>query len=331
MKTILKTLAIAIASTASFASMAAETTDTTATDSATKISHTPSLDFYGKINVSLQSSDEGNGAFSELKSNASRLGFRGDLDLDEEFRVLYQAEFQLDITSENDGGKTENFKNRNQFIGLDGNFGTVLFGYNDTMLKQSEGKIDLYNDLSGDIKTLWEGENRESGSVTYVSPTVNNMHFGVSYITAGSEEGESGLSAAAIYGDPKLKDTAFYAALAVDNNIEDYDIYRGSVAAKFNVVTLGGIYQHQKSTDDDEVMDGYLVSAKFDITDALALKAQYQLADYKDDVSNSGYTVGADYQIAKTTLVYAFYTTFNFEDQSEADQKYLAVGIEQKF
>ncbi|KKL20124.1 hypothetical protein LCGC14_2458570, partial [marine sediment metagenome] len=35
------------------------------------------VDVYGKANVSVQSSDDGEGSFSEIKSNASRIGFKG--------------------------------------------------------------------------------------------------------------------------------------------------------------------------------------------------------------------------------------------------------------
>ena len=44
---------------------------------------------YGKANVSLQSIDEGtSNRLTELKSNASRLGFKGKTDLDGAFSVF---------------------------------------------------------------------------------------------------------------------------------------------------------------------------------------------------------------------------------------------------
>ena len=39
---------------------------------------------YGQLNVSAQSSDEGEGRFSELKSNSSRFGLKGDYELEDE-------------------------------------------------------------------------------------------------------------------------------------------------------------------------------------------------------------------------------------------------------
>jgi len=311
MKTTITTLALAVASAMSFSSMAA---------------NTPSLDVYGKANITLQSSDTGTGSFTELKSNASRIGFKGFLNLDNNLQVVYQAEYEVDIVSAH-GGKSNNFTNRNQFIGLKGNFGKVLLGTNDTILKQSQGKVDLFNDLSGDIKHLWKGENRVGNTVTYITPSMNNLHVGVTYIANGAVGGKTGTSIAAMYGDSKLKKTPFYAALSVDNNVKGYDVTRATFSTKANAVTLGAMYQHQKS-DAGVEMNGYLVSAKYSIND-VALKAQYQVADFKNADKNKGFSVGADYKLAKTTKVFAFYTTLNF--QSAMNQKYLAVGIEQKF
>ena len=73
-----------------------------------------SVDVYGRADVSLQVSDEGEGSFSEVKSNASRIGFKGTHTLNDDLEVIYQAEFEVDI----DGDSDDVFKGRNQFIGL---------------------------------------------------------------------------------------------------------------------------------------------------------------------------------------------------------------------
>ena len=136
------------------------------------------ITFYGKANVTVQSNDEGEGSYTEVKSNASRLGVKGTHKIDDNLSVVFQAEFQIDID-----GDEDTFTDRNQFIGLKGNFGEVLLGKNDTMLKQSQGKIDLFNDYNGDVKTLWKGENRMDDTITYKSPSFNGIKFGITYIS----------------------------------------------------------------------------------------------------------------------------------------------------
>ena len=55
--------------------------------------------------------------------------------------------------------------------GIKGSFGTVWAGKHDTPTKLAQGKIDLFNDLEGDIKNTFEGENRVSNIVAYSSPS----------------------------------------------------------------------------------------------------------------------------------------------------------------
>ena len=138
------------------------------------------LDVYGKVNVSLQSSDKGDGSETELKSNASRLGFKGSQKLDSGLTIIYKYEMQVDVTGDNDKG--DNISARNQYIGLEGDFGQILLGRNDTVFKKSQGKFDLFNDYNADIKKLWKGDNRLSDSITYYSPKFSGVQFGISYI-----------------------------------------------------------------------------------------------------------------------------------------------------
>ena len=98
---------------------------------------------YGKANISAQISDEGEGSFTELKSNASRFGVTGNLELDDGLEVLYVLEWQVDLAN---ASGSDNINSRNQYVGLKGGFGTVLLGRNDTVLKRSQGNIDQFND-----------------------------------------------------------------------------------------------------------------------------------------------------------------------------------------
>ena len=161
---------------------------------------------YGKANVTIQNSDEGEGSFTELKSNASRFGLKGSEVISESsgLQVVYKLEWQVDMS---DASGTGNLKSRNQFVGLKGGFGEVLVGRNDTALKQSQGKIDLFNDLEGDIKNVFEGENRLGDSVTYVSPSFSNVKFIGSFIASDAPDADNGFSAAVTYGDKGLKKT----------------------------------------------------------------------------------------------------------------------------
>ncbi len=308
MKLSYSTLAAALLTTFSWSSMAAD------------------VEIYGKANLSVQSSDEGEGSFTEVKSNASRLGFKGTQALNDELTVVFQAEYEIDL--DGDSAKGDSITDRNQYIGLRGNFGEVLIGKNDTVLKQSQGKVDLFSDLNGDIKHLWKGENRMSDTITYKTKKFNGFQLGVTYIAEDSVDGEDAMSVAVTYGDAKLKKSDLYAALAFDSEVKGYDVTRATVQGKLAGFVLGAMVQNQENVASGAEMDGFLVSGKYAI-DNWTLKAQIQSAEFDGGDDKSGVTVGADYKLAKNTKLYGFYTTFDMD--SGADEDYLAIGLEYKF
>lgn len=284
-----------------------------------------SIDIYGKANVSFQSSDDGEGRFTEIKSNASRIGFKGSHILQDNLSVVYKAEFQVDMDGDSDKG--DSITDRNQYVGLKGNFGEVLLGNNDTILKQSQGKTDLFSDLNADIKVLFKGENRMSDTLTYKSPKFSGFQFATTYIAEEDADGEDGYSVGVFYGDKGLKKSKVFASLAIDTDVNGYDITRATVQGKIAGIILAAMFQTQESEAGAD-MDGYMMSAKYSF-DQLVLKGQVQLADHDGGDNKSAATIGVDYRLAKSTKLYAFYTSFDMD--SEDDRDYLALGIEYKF
>ena len=286
------------------------------------------VNIYGKANLTVQSSDSEDGSFTEVKSNASRIGFMGGQALDNDLELLFKAEFQVDLDGDSEKGNS--ITDRNQYLGVKGKFGTVLLGKNDTVLKQSQGKVDLFSDLNGDIKTLWKGENRMSDTITYKSPKFNGFQVGVTYIAEDAIDAEDGTSIALFYGDKALKKSKYYAAVALDSEVNGYDTMRLTVQGKVAGFTLGAIAHTQEKVSDGSEVDGFLVSAKYSI-DKITLKGQFQTAEHDGGEDRSGMTIGADYKLGKSTKVFAFFSTFDLDMDSAEDYDYLAVGLEYKF
>ena len=284
------------------------------------------VDIYGKANLSLQSSDKGDGSFSEMKSNASRIGFKGKYQLDDGLEVVYKIEYEVGIDGTEKNGQS--IWARSQYVGLKGDFGEVLLGKNDTVTKQSQGKVDLFNDLNGDIKHLFKGENRVGNTVTYKTPKYNGFQVGATYVAADSVDAKDAYSLAAFYGDKKLKKSKIFASVAHDGDLKGYDVTRATVQGKVADIILGGMVQTQKQKATGDKMDGAMVSAAYKVGKT-TFKAQYQVADHKGGDTDHGTSVGADYKLGKNTKLYTFYTNLNFDTNSTQD--YLAVGIEYKF
>ncbi len=278
------------------------------------------LTVYGKANLSLQAADEGEGNFTELKSNASRFGIKGGTALNDALEVFYTFEWQVDLA---DLGGDDNLKSRNQFLGLKGNFGELTIGRRDTVLKEMSKPLDMFNDYEGDLKGLWKGENRMGDSLSYYSPSFSGVKFGVTYITEDSVNGSDGLSAAVSYGDKKLKKSKLYAFASMDSEVKGYDVTRVGVQTKLAGVVVGAMYHEQEKLSDNSEKDGYLVSAAYAMN-KFKFKAQLQELD-----GDESYSLGADYKLGSKTKAYAFYTD-RVMDEGE-DKSWLAVGLEHKF
>ncbi|GGI73658.1 porin [Shewanella gelidii] len=278
---------------------------------------------YGKLNVTAQSNDVAGESETTIQSNASRLGVKGAFDLGNDLEAFYKIEYEVDTSDD----AKENFKARSQYVGLKGNFGAASVGRQDTVLKLSQGKVDQFGDLAGDLKSLFKGDNRLEQTFTYVTPSMSGVKLGVTYAAEANakQSGDAGYSIAAMYGDKKLKKTSIYAAVAMDSEVAGYDIVRATVQGKVAGVKLGGMYQTQEKVSGGDSINGFLVSAAYKI-DAVVLKGQFQDMEDKGD----SWSVGADYKLGKPTKLFAFYTSRS-EEGAQDDDKFVGVGIEHKF
>lgn len=278
--------------------------------------------FYGKFNVSIQNTQEGNASISEVVSNASRLGVKGKIDLKHGLQGIYQAEYEVQVDEGEKDGQT--FSQRNTFAGIKGDFGQVIVGQFDTPLKKAQAKIDLFNDLEGDIKSaITKSDNREKNSVQYNTPTIAGLVATVAHIASEDETVNDGTSSSLTYSR-----NAFYAAVAYDTDVEADGIDATRLVAQYSVagITLGGLWETQQQAGDNK--DGWVYSAAYKLNSDVKLKAQYGESDIvKNDAKT--YSLGVDYKLAEGAKAYAFATDEEFGDDSS--NEYYGVGLEYKF
>ncbi len=264
------------------------------------------VDIYGKANVTVQSSDDGEGSFTEIKSNASRFGLKGSEKISDGLEAVYKFEFQVDVSDADSKGDDDNISARNQYVGFKGGFGQVVIGRNDTALKQAQGKLDLFNDLEGDIKNTFKGENRLGNSVSYASNSYEGFKVLASFIAEDDVDAKNGYSVALTYGDAGLKKSAVYAAIAADSEVNGYDVVRATVQGKIEDFRLGAMYQTQEKVDGSAEADGYLVNAAY-LMGSNTFKVQYQTMDFDDSDDKSAVSVGVDHKLNKNLKVFGFY------------------------
>lgn len=309
---------------------------------------------YGKVNVSLEneSTDPGPGAPNNddswvLDSNASRIGVKGDFDLDfGGLKAIYQAEYEINV---DDGGSAP-FSQRNIFGGLKGSFGTLKAGKFDTPLKVAQGDVDQFNDIDGDIKFIMAGEIRSSNIIQYSTPKLADMvTLNLAFIPAedgtdfdGDGENENGLADSTSIS-VVLETGGLYAALARDTDIVDslevdtvtgsnvtLDITRAVAAYNFSGLELGALFQIAEETEGDGKDTSMLVSAAYGINN-VKLKAQYGMteADQTDEEATL-MAIGADYKLGKNSKAFAYLSQVEF-DQADTEDRTIGIGLEHKF
>lgn len=164
---------------------------------------------YGFLNGELESVQADGGATpystrGRVSDGNSRLGFRGQISVDEDLSGIWQIEGSMNNFEQGglDGrGKSSTLTNRNTYVGIQSQrFGTVLVGNNDSVYRSLVGSggelggnlgltvrgLDVWNNtsaqMSGNTDSVFgRGEARYKNSAHYLSPIWNGLQAGASY------------------------------------------------------------------------------------------------------------------------------------------------------
>ena len=284
---------------------------------------------YGKLWISIESQNTASGTEVDMVSNASRLGIKGSMDFGEDIEAIYQAEYEVDpVDGTADESKDRTFKQRNSFLGLKGSMGTIFFGKHDTATKRSQKKIDLFNDLAGDIKNILQGENRMSDLVGYTTPKINGFSA-----TFNAIKGTEGLGDDSI-GDSTSTSLSYdseniYIALAFDSELKGYDSTRLTLQIPFSRSQLGIMFQESEKLSTGKEEDGYVISFSQKVGNKGTLKFQQTESDMKLD-SGKQFSFGYDYKLSSKAKVFYFFTDLN-GNQDSKEKEIHGAGFEYKF
>lgn len=302
---------------------------------------------YGRLNVSYEMVDVDNGVDSadnwQLLSNNSRIGVKGDAAINDNLSVIYQIEFGL--TADGDGTV---WNNRDRFVGLQGNFGTIQAGKFDTPLKKAQGKVDLFNDLAGDIQYLFVGENRPNNILQYSSPEFSGVQLNFAFMPGEEFDTDRDGPADSFSASVVFNQNNIYAALAYDSEVESTAYF--GVDAGYNLITgtafmdtlrlvgvitldalqLGAMYQMAETSDadvdGDVEQDGFLLSASYKL-DKLVFKGQLGMTtitdnDLNEEIDAEQLSLGVDYLLSKQTTAFVYYNMLSYEgDWAGADEE----------
>ena len=285
---------------------------------------------YGKLQIAVESEDTVSGTDIDVVSNASRVGIKGSLGFREGLEAIYQVEYEVDLVDGKvDELKGSTFKRRNSFIGVKGFYGTIFLGTHDTSLKDSQKKIDLFNDLAADIKTILRGENRMNNLIGFITPT-SKKGISVTFNTIkGSTESVNNSARDSTSVSLNYKTKSLYASISIDSKVKGYDNTRLSLQVPFNRTQLGIIYQETKKLSTGIQEDGYVISLSRKVGDKGTFKAQLAESAMKLD-SGKQTSFGYDYQLSKKAKAFFFFTELSGNKKLK-EKDITAVGFEYKF
>ena len=308
---------------------------------------------YGKIHTDVRMNDSSvpNSDNYTVNSNASRLGFKGSEDLGNGLKAIYQIEMQFN----SDGGTaqvgTAGFSaQRNTFVGLSGDWGTVVVGKHDTPAKiafyatGNEVLGDSILDLNGGVAGVFT-EVRANNAIAYVSPSFSGFSMAAAVVPGEETVAGQGANAAdgltdhyslgLMYSGFGLKAGIGYENLheqALGGTGDDQEMLQAGASYTFNNFSVGAQYE----SDDNR---GAVTGAEYEAW-ALTAKAKfgnnavsaiYTTSESKNAVGattsdTDGWGLAAEHNFSKRTKVYVAYATED-EDVGNSDQDSFSIGM----
>lgn len=305
---------------------------------------------YGKIhlNYGTVEKDYNNPATTDtdnwqVRSIASRLGFKGSEDLGGGLKANYK--FEMELKSIDNGSSTTTFGDRNQYIGLKGGFGEFRIGTHDTPLKSAQGKFDAFPDGDGDIKGILgisQGESRKENSLWY------SNKFGAITLTAAVYPGEETGTGTGVDDGPADQTSialaysakGLYVSVANDGYDADTDgvldtLTRVIAYYKMGNMQFGGLYEtgeDKGNVGGDKDVLGLNFAMKMGKN---KFKIQYMTGEEEKaagtaDTDTNTLSVGVDHALSKKTTAYFQYVTGEYDaagTTTDYDYDSIAVGM----
>ncbi|MBF0255046.1 MAG: porin [Gammaproteobacteria bacterium] len=251
-----------------------------------------------------------------FNNRASRLGVKGSEDLGNGLKAIFKIE----------SGVNGNVGSRNTYVGLSGDFGTVLMGRHDTPYKISSGSLDLFGDTLADYNIVIgnfrdasvDFDERVPQTVAYISPNMNGLTVSAAWVQflndeAGAAPDNTGaISLAAMYSNGPLFASLAYEDHETANLIggaRDANAWKVGLGYKANGFTAGLVYE---DIDSDVVGDidskNLILNASYAMGNNV-FKVQYGDKDGTGTTRDWDYwAIGMDHKLSKRTKVYALYT-----------------------
>lgn len=278
---------------------------------------------------------------TQLNSNGSRIGFKGESALTANTDLVYQLEYRVELDD-----TTRVFEPRDTYVGLSNKqYGTLLAG----RLSAIDSHVDYANvtdgGLASGVYATFDGD-RANNALAYVSPSYNGLNFLGMYVLDednglngnGTDTFGRDVAGVAVKYEPK---DASYKAGASYIQAGDRKIARVSGAYDLSTATtVGALYQIDDGVTNPKV-PGHAVGKENVLTVSVSHKygqtpwtayGQLDLVDNKMGVKDSDaqrLVAGGKYGFNKATTGHVYAVA---DKEKNADTGFgIGAGIEHKF
>jgi predicted porin len=302
---------------------------------------------YGKVKQSLDMVDITGGADEwQINDRNTRIGLKGSEDLGDGLKAIFQIEFNTRASTTGTGGphiggSANVAANRNTFVGLAGDFGTVLVGRHDTPHNMSVNKNNIFNDTAADLKDgrnpaspfNWE---RIDGTIAYVSPSFSGLTAAVAIVpdeTQYNATGGDGLadhwSGALMYNNAGLYAGLGY--LSLDTPGTALDEWNLAVNYKMDAFRIGATYEEAERGINND-METWVLHGTYTMGNNV-LKAQWYDSDCDTPLCGSdSWAIGLDHNFSKRTQAQLVYVDVDADANSaDADGSVFSIQMNHSF
>lgn len=264
---------------------------------------------YGQIKggVEVTKVKDVKGTVTNIVDYGSRIGFKGQEQLNDSLKAIWQLEQSVNIGGGKNADKEPTgFGTRESFIGLESPAGTVKVGYLDTPVKVANGRLDdwEYADNAAGLGTFTRGNDAVGRRVAvqyetpnmggfsakaYVSPSDNNRMEGDDANQTAGGKSDNRRYDRAVYGLGFTYDQGFFAdvsAVYVKNGDNNKDAkaddklkhaYQGVAQFGYNTdnMLFGVAYQQARNVDKGDMgarSQEVAATAAYTINNALTVK-----------------------------------------------------------
>ncbi len=303
---------------------------------------------YGNVNISIDAVDVDGGSDDiTMESNTSSIGVKGSGDLGG-MKAIFQAEWQLEATERQNNGR--NMTDRDQWVGLAGDFGKIRFGTISTSYKSHGAKVDpIYRtSLEGRSNGLQSGLHRGAGEngqgrmtnhIRFDSANYGGLGFTIDYSMDQDETDGKDDNAYGIGGHYKNGGIYVFADYLTNDHGGEDSAWKVGGTFKTGAIGLYAQYEADEgliSSTAEGVNsisggDMWTIGGSYTMGNTM-LYAGYGQKDDSNDVTNTehdAWTLAVDHKMSKRTDIYAGFNQIDADASGETDT--FSVGMRHKF